>query len=356
MRTQRRSCIAFALAAGAWLCASPRAALATYSIAAVDSATRQVGGAGASCIGDQSARIIYGVVPGRGVVHAQALINTDGRDEAVTLLARELAPADIIARVTAPEFDPMAAMRQYGVVDLSERAAGFTGRQNGEFAGDIQGQAAPFTFTVQGNILTGPGVLDRAAAAFEAGGCDLAERLMLALEAGAEDGEGDSRCTPSGVPADSAFLEVDLPDAKPGSYLVLDISGTGSESAVALLREQYDAWRTDHPCPAPEQPDAAPDQDAAGPPSGSDAGPDSDGSTGGDDDEGDDDGDGGGCHTTGERDAPVSRTLWLLILALGLAAIARRAPIRPWRDWHRPSTAGRRARDRSAGPRAARRR
>jgi uncharacterized Ntn-hydrolase superfamily protein len=259
--------------AGALVCGAAGSAAATYSIAGVDRASGQVGGAGASCIGKSSVRIIYGAAPGKGVVHAQALINTDGRDEAVSLLLRDRSPADIIARLSSPEFDPDASRRQYGVVDLAGRAAGFTGDDNGDFAGDRQGESGSFIYTVQGNILTGPVVIDRAAAAFAGGGCDLADRLMLALEAGAEDGEGDSRCTDDGVPADSAFIEVDLPGAEPGSYLRIEVTGTGTTSPVLLLRAEFDAWRGDHPCPSaadagpePEpEPDAAPERGDASP-------------------------------------------------------------------------------------------
>jgi len=304
----------------ALVCAAPAPAAATYSIAAVDRATAQVGGAGASCVGDQSVRIIYGVAPGRGVVHAQAFVNTDGRDEAVSLLEREAAPADIIALLTAPDFDPQAALRQYGVVDLEGRAAAFTGDQNGDFAGDRQGEAGSTVFTVQGNILTGAAVIDRAAAAFEGGGCDLADRLMLALEAGAENGEGDSRCTGGGVPADSGFIEVDLPGEAPGSYLRLEATGTGDDSPVALLRQQYDAWRADNPCPS-AVPDAAPEPtpDAGAPDAGSGGGSDA-GPAGGADDTVDDGGC-GGCGASGRGKS--GGRVRLLLLALALLAVRR---------------------------------
>ena len=257
------------LVGGALVCAGSRTAQATYSIAAVDRATGQVGGAGASCIGKNSVRIIYGVAPGKGVVHAQALSNTDGRDEAVELLLQDEPPADIIELLGTQEFDPFAERRQYGVVDLAGRAAAFTGEQNGDFAGDRQGESGAFVYTVQGNILTGAIVIDRAAEAFAGGGCDLAERLMRALEAGAEDGEGDSRCTDRGLPADSAFIEVDLPGEEPGSYLRLEVTGSEEESPVVTLRAQLDAWRADHPCVGPAdagpepEPDAAPVPDAS---------------------------------------------------------------------------------------------
>ncbi len=305
------------------LFAAPAPASATYSIAGVDRATDQVGGAGASCIGSQSVRIIYGVSVGRGVVHAQALVNTAGRDEAVGLLTRGLDPPDIIEIITAGNFDTLAQQRQYGVVNLDGPPAGFTGAENGDFAGDLQGEIDTFAFSVQGNILTGAGVIDRAAEAFADGGCDLADRLMLALEAGAENGEGDSRCTGSGVPADSGFIEVDLPGQAPGSYLRLEVIDTGNDSPVVLLREQYDKWRADNPCPAatdagPEPtPDAGTPDDASPPPGGSDAAP-----IGGDGD-GDTIDDGGcGCGA-GNGEGSGDGRLRLLLLALALAVVRR---------------------------------
>jgi len=91
-------------------------------------------------------------------------------------------------------------------------------------------------------------VLDNAEQAFLHEGCDLADKLMLALEAGAQNGEGDSRCTPRGIPSDSAFIEVD-DDSGEGSLLRIEITNTGNVNPLVLLREQFDAWRADNPCP-----------------------------------------------------------------------------------------------------------
>jgi MYXO-CTERM domain-containing protein len=231
------------------LCATSGLAHATYSIAAVDTATRDVGGAGTSCIGSASVRVIYGSVPGQGVVHAQAQIGGGGKASAVTQLGEGVEPTTIIATITASSFDANAQRRQYGIVDLAGRAAGFTGSENGSFADDRQGSVATFTYAVQGNIITSAAVLDQATAAFVGGGCDLPDRLMRALEAGAANGEGDSRCTVDGIPADSAFIEVDRPDERAGTYLLLEVTGTAPEDPLVLLRAKYDAWRATHPCP-----------------------------------------------------------------------------------------------------------
>jgi uncharacterized Ntn-hydrolase superfamily protein len=226
-------------------------AAATYSIAGADSATGEVGGTGTSCLGGGDVYIIYGAAPGFGVIHAQAQANQAGRDRGVELLEQGIAPADVILAITAASFDSNARVRQYGVVDAAGRAAGFTGEGDRAFAGDRQGSVKGFGYSVQGNILTGPAVLTRAAAAFEASGCDLAERLMLALEAGAENGEGDNRCTPNGIPSDSSFIQVERPGTAKGSFLELHVRNSGSESPIPSLRAQFDAWRATHPCPQP---------------------------------------------------------------------------------------------------------
>jgi uncharacterized Ntn-hydrolase superfamily protein len=228
---------------------------ATYSIVATDSATREVGGAVTSCVGTLSVSVVYGGVPGHGAVHAQAQLGGPGKNAAVMQLGSDTDPMAIITSITATSFDANAQRRQYGIVDLMGRAAGFTGTQALAFADDRQGQVGTYTYSIQGNILTSAAVLDQAAAAFP-GGCDLADRLMLALEAGAANGEGDSRCTGDGIPSDSAFLEVDRDGEAAGSYLRLDVTNTSPQNPLVLLRAQYDAWRAMHPCPAPPMPDA----------------------------------------------------------------------------------------------------
>jgi MYXO-CTERM domain-containing protein len=230
-------------------------ALATYSVVATDSDTQQVGGTATSCVGGLDLSIIYGSAPGRGVIHAQALLGSPGREEGIALLSVGAAPADVIAAIANAGFDEFYQRRQYGVVDLSGRAAGFTGDQTGDYAGDMQGAIGAFVFSVQGNILTSQLVLDQSYAAFrDGGGCDLADRLMLALEAGAQNGEGDSRCTPD-QPSDSAFIRVDNADG--AVFVSLSVSDLAADP-LAELRAEYDRWRAEHPCPGPGTPDASP--------------------------------------------------------------------------------------------------
>lgn len=270
----------------------PANAHATYSIIAVDLETGQVGGAGTSCVGSQiSVSAIYGAVPGSGVVVAQAALNIEGRDRAVELLARGSDPASVIAELTSPSFDLLSSVRQYAVIDSAGASAGFTGSGTMAYADDVQGRAGAFVYSVQGNILTGAAVLEQASAVFDAPGCDLADTMILALEAGADNGAGDSRCTPDGIPSDGAFIAVDLPDQAGGAaYLRLQVDDSRPDNPLVRLRERYDAWRVDHPCPDPQPDpstrdagpaDAAVDASRPTPPIGSPGGVPPTGSLGG---------------------------------------------------------------------------
>ncbi len=167
------------------------------------------------------------------------------------LLFDDTAPDDIIAAITSPSFDSFASVRQYGIADITGRTAGFTGLGDMPYAADRQGFVDVFVYSVQGNILTSGLVIDNAENAFRSTGCDLADKLMLALEAGALGGEGDSRCTGMGIPSDSAFIEVDPIDMEVGSYLRIEVTNTRPISPLIPLRQQFDAWRADHPCPMP---------------------------------------------------------------------------------------------------------
>jgi uncharacterized Ntn-hydrolase superfamily protein len=243
--------------AGCALAASllPNPALATYSIAATDSQTQEVGGAITSCVGSLDVGIVYGSLPGVGVIHAQAQLDQRGRAKAraLDLLEQGKGPAEIIVEITRRELDQSFASRQYGIVDLSGRAAGFTGEQAQAYKNDQQSKFGTFAYSVQGNILTSQAVLDQTAEAFQAPACDLAERLMRALEAGADNAEGDSRCTGDGIPSDSAFIQVDRPNQSE-PYLQLNIAGTRPDSPLPQLREMFDAWRVTHPCPSSAAP------------------------------------------------------------------------------------------------------
>jgi uncharacterized Ntn-hydrolase superfamily protein len=242
--------------AGAWLVVTlmssllPTTAGATWSIAAVDRKTREVGVAVASCVeapyGTTILPYVAGLAPGHGALAAQARFSEPHRDEALALLLGGAAPQAVIDAVLAE--DPQATERQYGVVALDLHVAAFTGSETMAWAGHLQGDGV----SVQGNILRGPEVVADALAAFEseAPGCPwtLADRLMLALEAGAARG-GDGRCSAEQA-ALAAALRVALPDDDPDAPtldLRIPSQPLGGDAPVALLRVAYDEWRRAHP-------------------------------------------------------------------------------------------------------------
>lgn len=242
-------------------------ALATWSIVAVDPATREVGAAGASCIlsADFPIDRISELVPGTGAVVAQAFSNEAARSAIGDAIARGDSPAAALASATAPGADAwlgvdLARFRQYGAVTFEAGPVSYTGAWNETWAGARAGRGV----SVQGNLLLGPAVVEDALAAFEGGdrAC-LAERLVRALEAGARAG-GDRRCAPA-LGSLSAFVAVAGPrDARgaPGLRLLrsrpseppsgaLDElrrrfrpeAGSAEENPVLLLRHAFDAER-----------------------------------------------------------------------------------------------------------------
>jgi MYXO-CTERM domain-containing protein len=230
--------------------AAPASAHATWSIVAVDPDTQQVGVAVASCVeapfGTTILPDVAGVVPGVGALAAQALYDADLRDYAVEQLASGLSPEEVIEAVLA--VDNGDQVRQYGVVTLDGATANFTGDDCQDWAGGVEATHV----SVQGNILYGPEVADDALAAFlaEAPSCPftLADRLMLALEAGAAQG-GDNRCSmeQSALAAVIIVADADDDEGAPTLDLRVPSQDPGGESPVALLRIEYDAWRLAHP-------------------------------------------------------------------------------------------------------------
>jgi MYXO-CTERM domain-containing protein len=73
---------------------------------------------------------------------------------------------------------------------------------------------------------------------------------VRALEAGAMGGQGDRRCTPDGIPADSAFVQVDREGEPAGSFLELHVPSSGNDDPLVELRADFDTWRASHPCPS----------------------------------------------------------------------------------------------------------
>ena len=123
---------------------------------------------------------------GAGAIATQALANLAYGPEGLDLLAGGASADDVVEGLTAA--DEGRDDRQLGVVDATGRAATYTGSACFDWAGGVAGDG----FCCQGNILTGPAVVDAMAGAFRATTGELAVRLLAALKAG-DDAGGDRR-------------------------------------------------------------------------------------------------------------------------------------------------------------------
>jgi uncharacterized Ntn-hydrolase superfamily protein len=138
---------------------------------------------------------------------------------------------DALADVLAD--DPEWETRQIGVVTADGEAISLTGERCIPWAGSIVRDH----FAVQGNLLTGPEVVEEMARAFEETEGPLGERLLAALEAGQEAG-GDRRGQQSAaliVERTGAHLE-----SRDGIDRIVDLRVDDHPAPIAELRRLWD--------------------------------------------------------------------------------------------------------------------
>lgn len=252
------------------LCASP--ASATWSVIALDRDTQTVVVSSATCVPQQRLEAFPAkdlrdiqaiVVPGIGVAAAQAGVDRTRANQKLIYaeLRKGTAPADILVLLKT---DSAIESRQFGILDMQGRSAGFSGEKNGKSSLDRQGQV-PGTrihYSIQGNILKSDAVVESAVKAFEAAKGSLTDRVMAAMEAADARG-GDSRCTCESEPKIDApcdgktahvayILRADKTDTSgesfnDGLYAMYisvtdrDIKPRENANPVKTLRMRYDA-------------------------------------------------------------------------------------------------------------------
>jgi len=166
--------------------------VATFSILGYDPETGEVGGAVQSRVFSVGNGVLWAEA-GVGAVATQAIVDVSYGPRGLELLEEGLAPAEVLARLLAEDPDPhpegwARAGRQVSVMNARGEVATHTGTAASEWAGHRTGTYV----SAQGNILTGPEVVDAMIAAFETAEGHLSFRLMAALEAGQAAG-GDRR-------------------------------------------------------------------------------------------------------------------------------------------------------------------
>jgi len=253
----------------------PRQAFATWSVVALNSKTGQAVVASATCVtganlvrrappfGLRSIQAI--VVPGKAAAAAQA--NVDPTFANQNLIYAELQkgtdPAKIIEMLSA---DPSFQSRQFGIIDMTGRAAGHSGASNSPSSLHEQGQVPgqPIFYSIQGNILANDDVVHDAVKALIAAQGELTDRVMAAMEAADAKG-GDNRCSCDSLPKTPApcvtkhahiayILLAEKTDTNKTSYsdgdysmfisvTEQDIKENEDGNPVKTLRMRYDAWK-----------------------------------------------------------------------------------------------------------------
>src|SRR6187397_3734405 len=204
----------------------------TFSLCAIDPVTGQSGASVTTRV-PFVGRAVPHVRAGVGAVCTQASTVVEYGPRGLDLLAKGVEPQAVLAQLLAD--DASRESRQVGVIDIKGRAAAHTGKQNGNWAGSRQG----LNYTVQANIMVGPEVIEAVAASFEgtAGtGMPLAERMILALEAGYAKG-GDKRWGS----LQSAAIKIADPN-NPGrgnDHIALAIEVGENENPVAEMKRIY---------------------------------------------------------------------------------------------------------------------
>jgi len=192
----------------------------TFSIVAIDSTTGEVGSAGASCVDLSRTSLsnddFLGVLfPGKGAINSQAAYIPANQNNATDQMNLGKSPSEIIQWLVDNDVQNRPEIRQYGIVamvDGSPNAAAHTGSETQAHTGHRLG----IYYSIQGNILKGPEVLDSMELGFLNQKGDLACRLMAAME-GANMVGADSRCASNGTSSLFAFLKVAKPNDAFGS-------------------------------------------------------------------------------------------------------------------------------------------
>jgi uncharacterized Ntn-hydrolase superfamily protein len=164
---------------------SPPQTISTFSIVARDQQTGEIG------VAVQSKFVAVGsVVPyakaGIGAVASQAWGNPRYGPIGLELLASGKSAMEAVELMTSA--DPHRNSRQLAIIGTDGNASVFTGSECLKWAGGKHGA----NYAVQGNILTGPEVIEAMGKAFEDTNGTLAERMIASLLAGQEAG-GDKR-------------------------------------------------------------------------------------------------------------------------------------------------------------------
>jgi len=250
-------------------------AFATWSVVAIDKKSGQAIVASATCVAQATfpkrtpipARDLMDVqavvVPGIGVAACQARVDNTRQNQMLIFeeLKKGTEPAKIIELLHQ---DPNIEGRQFGILDMQGRAAGFNGKDNSPASLYVSGHVGDFFYQVEGNTLFSDQVVYEAALAFTRAKGTLADHVVAAMEAADAKG-GDRRCNCETEPkpnapcddktAHVAYILISEKTDQNGSshndgkyyaYIRVtddDIKPDEDANPVKTLRMRYDAWK-----------------------------------------------------------------------------------------------------------------
>ena len=198
----------------------------TFSIAAHCTRTGQLGVAVSTAIPAVGMLCPY-VASGVGAISSQSFINPYLGIWGLEYLAQGHGAAETLAYLKT--LDPNIEMRQLLVVDARGGSAAFTGQACDSWNGQLVGP----NYAIAGNMLVGAATLEAMQTAYLAQpDRDLADRLMLALQAGQQAG-GDKRGK------QSAALRVHHQEV----YPLVSLSVDDHTDPVAELARVYQVFR-----------------------------------------------------------------------------------------------------------------
>ncbi len=192
-----------AAAGAAALALAATNASATWSILIADTRTGEIVIASATCVQSIDLRRETPVlITGVGAVTAQSAVDGTGRNRMIIRdrLLQGLPLESVLEELE--QTDAGHSNRQYGFITALGDSLTYSGIENADWAGGVTGRiemgrpgpADDIVYSVQGNILTGPNVVDDAAQAIINTQGDLPEKLKAAMIA-AQIGGGDGRCS-----------------------------------------------------------------------------------------------------------------------------------------------------------------
>jgi len=200
----------------------------TSSIVARDDATGALGVAVETCMFAVGTLATWGR-PGVGVVATQAFAESAYGPRCLDAMEGGLSASDDLTATRAE--DPLAFLRQVGVVSANGTAAAMTGDGCIDYSGHLVGDG----FAVQANMAASPEVWSEMAEGFRVSTASFSWRLLAALDAGQTAG-GDARGVMS-----AALLVVDGHRCDPWAGRLTDLRVDRSDDPLHDLHRLVEA-------------------------------------------------------------------------------------------------------------------